>query len=56
VVCVGLLLGLAVGCARSDHRNGQRGAALINDFQKLDFERQQHLLLVAWALAIDMSK
>ena len=33
-----------------------RIAALIDDFQKLDFERQQHLLLVAWALAIDMSK
>ena len=30
-----------------------RIAALIDDFQKLDFERQQHLLLVARALAND---
>jgi transcriptional regulator with XRE-family HTH domain len=30
-----------------------RIAALIGDFQKLDFERQQHLLLVARALADD---
>jgi uncharacterized small protein (DUF1192 family) len=30
-----------------------RIAALIDDFQKLDFERQQHLLLVAQALAND---
>jgi transcriptional regulator with XRE-family HTH domain len=31
-----------------------RIAALIGDFQNLDFERQQHLLLVARALANDM--
>jgi transcriptional regulator with XRE-family HTH domain len=31
-----------------------RIAALIDDFQNLDFERQQHLLLVARALANDM--
>ena len=31
-----------------------RIAALISDFQNLDFERQQHLLLVARALANDM--
>ena len=30
-----------------------RIAALIDDFQKLDFDRQQHLLLVARALAND---
>jgi transcriptional regulator with XRE-family HTH domain len=30
-----------------------RIAALIEDFQKLDFERQQHLLAVARALASD---
>ena len=30
-----------------------RIAALIDDFQKLDFERQQHLLFVARALAND---
>ena len=30
-----------------------RIAALIGDFQKLDFERQQHLLFVARALAND---
>jgi transcriptional regulator with XRE-family HTH domain len=30
-----------------------RIAALIDDFQKLDFERQQHLLIVARALAND---
>ena len=30
-----------------------RIAALIDDFQKLDFERQQHLLIIARALAYD---
>jgi hypothetical protein len=29
----------------------ERIAALIEDFQKLDFDRQQHLLLVARVLA-----
>jgi transcriptional regulator with XRE-family HTH domain len=32
-----------------------RIAALVDDFQKLDFERQQHLLLIARALANDVA-
>ena len=34
-------------------KESDRIAALIEDFQNLDFERQQHLLLVARALAND---
>jgi transcriptional regulator with XRE-family HTH domain len=34
----------------------ERIAALIEDFQKLDFDRQQHLLFVARALVDDVSR
>jgi hypothetical protein len=34
----------------------ERIAALVEDFQKLDFDRQQHLLFIARALVDDASR
>jgi transcriptional regulator with XRE-family HTH domain len=43
-------------CVYTVATESERIAALVEDFQKLDFDRQQHLLFVARALVEDASR
>jgi len=43
-------------CVYTVATESERIAALVEDFQRLDFERQQHLLFVARALVDDASR
>jgi transcriptional regulator with XRE-family HTH domain len=43
-------------CVYTVATEGERIAALVEDFQRLDFDRQQHLLFVARALVDDASR